>query len=419
MLESRPRLGGRATSHADPVTGEQVDNGQHVLIGCYWETFVFLKRVGAESRVRVQPALDVPFVDGSGARSTLSCPVLPAPFHLLGGIVEWSALGLRDKIAAFKLGPAVRLEQKRVAGRTTNRAASVDETVENWLIRNGQTDRLREMLWTPLALAALNQLPGEAAAAPFVRVLAEMFGRDPRASAIALPTCPLDEMYAEPARAFIEARGGEVRTSVPARVQVDGDRVSGVALRGGEPVRADAVISAVPWFDLGGLFADPPASMADALARAARMGSSPIVTVNLWLDRRVSDAPFVGLPGRTLQWLFDKSAILDAPSSHLSLVSSGAESVVGWSNDALIELALREIREAIPAARDAQVRRASVVRERRATFSLSPGQPRRPGTETPVKGLFLAGDWTDTGLPGTIESAVVSGHRAATLAARV
>ncbi len=354
----------------------------------------------------------------SGVRSTLRCPVLPAPFHLLGGLVEWSALGFRDKIAAFKLGPAIRLEQKRIAGRTSFRAASIDETVENWLVRNGQTDRLREMLWTPLALAALNQQPAEAVAEPFVRVLAEMFRADPRASAIALPTCPLDEMYAEPARGFIEARGGEVRTSAPARITIEEGRASGVMLRGGETLRADAVISAVPWFDIGGLFDDPPAALADIVARAAGTASSPIVTVNLWLDRRVSDAPFVGLPGRTLQWLFEKAAILDTPSSHVSLVSSGAESVVAWTNEALVELALREIREAIPEARQAGVRHASVVRERRATFSLAPRQPSRSGTETPVKGLVLAGDWTDTGLPGTIESAVVSGHRAASLVSR-
>jgi squalene-associated FAD-dependent desaturase len=413
VLEARPRLGGRATSHTDPTSGEQVDNGQHVLMGCYRETFEFLKRVGAESHVRVQPALEVPFVDSSGERSMLSCPLLPSPFHLLGGLVEWRALGLRDKIAVFKLGPSVRLEQKRMAGRTTLRASSVDETVDNWLIRNWQTPRLREMLWTPLALAALNQLPSDAAAETFVRVLAEMFGSDPRASALALPLCPLDEMYAEPARAFIEERGGEVRANAPARIAFNDGRVSGVVLRNGDEIHAGQVISAVPWFDLGELFVGPPAALADIIAKAARTGSSPIVTVNLWFDRRVSDSAFVGLPNRTLQWLFDTSAILEKPSSHVSLVSSGAEAVVAWTNQSLIDVALREVREALPPARDASVRHASVVRERRATFSLAPGQPPRPGTATPVEGLCLAGDWTDTGLPGTIESAVVSGHRAA------
>jgi uncharacterized protein with NAD-binding domain and iron-sulfur cluster len=140
------------------------------------------------------------------------------------------------------------------------------------------------------------------------------------------------------------------------------------------------------------------------------------VTVNLWFDRVVTDRVFVGLPGRTMQWVFDKRALFGDGSSHLSLVSSGAESIVALSNDDLIGLAMREVAEALPAAAAATLRRAVVVREKRATFSVAPGQPARPQTLTAVPGLFLAGDWIDTGLPATIESAVVSGHRAAAAA---
>ena len=122
----------------------------------------------------------------------------------------------------------------------------------------------------------------------------------------------------------------------------------------------------------------------------------PIVTVNLWFDRRVLGTPFVGLPGRAMQWAFDRGAITDSTVSHVSLVSSGAASVVAMTNDAIVDLAMRELRDALPTARAAGVRQASVVRERRATFSLAPGQPARPGTETPLAGFYLAGDWTDT-----------------------
>jgi len=127
----------------------------------------------------------------------------------------------------------------------------------------------------------------------------------------------------------------------------------------------------------------------------------------------VMDEPFVGLPGRTMQWVFDKRLVFGESASHLSLVSSGAEDILRWTNDQLIETALTELRDALPRVRDAHVSRATVIREPRATFSLAPGQPRRPGTRTAVRGLFLAGDWVDTGLPATIESAVRSGHRAA------
>ena len=414
VVEGRPGLGGRASSFIDPATGERVDNGQHILMGCYRETFAFLRRVGAMSRVRLQASLAVPSVDSAGRRSVLSCPPLPAPWHLLGGVIEWDALGWKDRLSVLRLGTPIRTEQKRLRGRSGLMACSPEETVESWLVRNGQTPRLRDMLWDPLALAALNQPPHEAAAPTFVRVLAEMFGPDPQAASIAFPAVSLDEMYAAPAREYLEARGGTVLTNALARVIVDDGRAVGVRARGGREVRADAIIAAVPWFALSTLFDAVPAAIDSVVSAAARMASYPIVTVNLWLDRRVMNTPFVGLPGRTMQWAFDRDAITGSTQSHLSLVSSGAAAVVGLGNDAVVSLALRELRDALPAARAATVRKASVVRERRATFSLAPGQPARPPAgATPLRGFYLAGDWTDTGLPGTIESAALSGHRAA------
>jgi zeta-carotene desaturase len=139
----------------------------------------------------------------------------------------------------------------------------------------------------------------------------------------------------------------------------------------------------------------------------------PIVTVNLWYDRAVMDDAFVGLPGRTMQWVFDKRQAFGGATSHLSLVSSAATALDTIGRDEMVALAAREVAEAIPGARGARLVRGTVVRERRATFSLAPGQPPRPSTRTAINGLALAGDWIDTGLPGTIESAVVSGHRAA------
>jgi len=146
------------------------------------------------------------------------------------------------------------------------------------------------------------------------------------------------------------------------------------------------------------------------------MVSSPIVTVNLWLDRRVATAAFVGFPGRRFQWMFDKARLFGEQAAHVSLVASGADEIVGFSNEALIDLARTELSQALPGSWS--VIRATAVRERRATFSLAPGQPPRPAPATPIRQFFLAGDWTDTGLPATIESAVLSGHRAADLAAK-
>lgn len=468
VLEKRSRLGGRATAFRDRETGERVDNGQHVLVGCYHETFRFLRRVGAESFVQRQPQLAVTMVDGAGVVSRLACPrrlpdgpgglPLPSPLHLLAGVLGWRALGWGDRLSALRMaGPLRRAraqwEQWRTSGMsgtsgasgasgTSGRAGAAahaepsGESVEAWLIRCGQTSRLREMLWEPLALAALNQPPDAASMTYFARVLAEMFGPDPDGASLVLPTRPLDEMYAEPARAFIEARGGEVRTGAEASVTIAPDGAAvGVeravgdaraaadtgearARAGGvtEAIRPAVVVVAVPWYALPSLFRGDTTALDGTLAAARATAASPIVTVNLWFDRPILGEPFIGLPGRRMQWVFEKRLLVGEGAAHLSLVSSGAGEVLDRTNEEVVAQAAGELRAALPACAAARMLRATVIREPRATFSLAPGQPPRPDARTAVPGLYLAGDWIATGLPATIESAVRSGHRAADLA---
>jgi squalene-associated FAD-dependent desaturase len=411
VLDARPQLGGRATAFTDRETGELVDNGQHVLFGCYRATFEFLARIDALDNVRVQPSMEVPYLDAGGRRSVLRCPALPSPLHLLAAVLDWDAIPWGDRLAVLKLaGPLRRARRDLLRSGTVT--ADPPGTVTEWLVAHGQRATLRAWLWDPLAVAALNQSPDDASAAPFLRVLAEMFGPDPAASALVLPTRPLHQMYAEPARAFIEAKGGEVRVNALARVVVEHGRVRAVEVRG-ERIEARTVIAAVPWFALRGLFTAAPHELAPTIAAASAMESMPIVTVNLWYDRPVMEESFVGLPGRDMQWVFDKRLAFGESASHLSLVSSGATRLTRMGRDELTGLAAREVADALPGVRAATLLRATVVREKQATFSLAAGQPPRPITRTAVGGLFLAGDWIDTGLPGTIESAVVSGHAAA------
>jgi squalene-associated FAD-dependent desaturase len=421
VLEARARLGGRATAFADRDTGELVDNGQHVLIGCYTETFAFLREIGASRNVRFEPRLSVTMIDRAGRTSRLECPALPPPLHLLAGVFEWDALRWADRLAVMQMAGPIRRARRELKPGASGIAASPGETVEAWLVRNGQTPRIREMLWEPLALAALNQSISQAAAPPFARVLAEMFGSDPQSAAIVLPAKPLHLMYAEPAREYLESRGGSVRTGAPAKITITGGVHRSFEIDAlGERWRPDVTISAVPWFALGELMVGDTSPLEGVLARANQMASSPIVTVNLWFDRDVLadvQASFVGLPGRSMQWVFDKRAVFGGEASHLSLVSSGASPLVALTNAELIATAHAELLDALPAVRGASLVRATVVREPRATFSLAPGQPVRPQAATPVRGLYLAGDWIDTGLPATIESAVRSGHRAADRAA--
>ena len=424
VLEARSRLGGRATSFPDRETGEVVDNGQHILLGAYRDTLAFLREIDAADGAKLAPRLDVTMVDRSGQVSRLSCPDLPPPLHLIAGVFEWDAVSWSDRLAILQMARPIRLARRELEPGARQIAASPGETVENWLIRNGQTPRLREMLWQPLALAALNQPASHAAAPPFARVLAEMFGPDSRAAAVAVPSMPLHMLFGEPARAFVEERGGAVRTGSPAVITIghDDGRAGRPVVRavrcGSEEWKAAAVVSAVPWFAFGSVFDGDLTSLAPTIARAARMESSPILTVNLWFDRPLFEESFVGLPGREMQWVFDKRKAFGDGASHLCLVSSGASDLARLSQEDLVALACHELTEAFPTAKDARLRRGTVIREPHATFSLAPSQPARPGVATEVAGLYLAGDWIDTGLPATIESAVRSGHQAADIAAR-
>lgn len=409
VVEARPGLGGRATAFTDPETGERVDNGQHILMGCYVETLAFLDRIGTADRVRWQSGLRVSMIDRAGHHSVLALPALPSPLHFLAGVLAWEALNWRERFSVLKAGSLI------TTARTGHMNGGGGETVRQWLQRNGQAPRLCELLWEPLALAALNQSIDHAAASHFMRVLARVFGPDPAAAALVLPAVPLDELYAEPARAWLAERGSEVRVNAPAKVVLDGRRVRGVRVRD-DIIEAPLVISTVPWFSLRALFDEVPAGLETIVANATALASLPIVTVNLWFDEVVMHEPLVGLPGRNFQWIFDRRAIVGGDASHLSLISSGAETIVSQTNEELAAMALREVREALPAARSARLRKSLAVREKRSTFSLAPDAPPRPATHTAIDGFLLAGDWIETGLPATIESAVISGHRAAAAA---
>jgi squalene-associated FAD-dependent desaturase len=402
VLEARPSLGGRASSFTDPATGEPVDNGQHIVVGAYYETFAFLDRIGAAGAVQMQPALTLDIVDGDGAMSRFACPRLPAPLNLLVGLWRWPALRLPDRLSAL-----------RMAIRGVPRP---EETVRGWLTRIGQTPRLIALLWEPLAVAALNQSIDIAAASSFATVIDRIMATR-AASSLGLAAAPLTDLYAVPARAFVEARGGTVRTG---RAAVIGAwPAASLSVRSGDhEIWPRAVICAVPWYGLRAAFWPEPPPLAAVFDAADKTSASPIVTVNLWLDRQVMDATFMGLPGRTMQWVFDKGRVFGETASHLSLVSSGAEAVAAKSNEELTALAIDELKSACPAARDAVVRRSVVVRERKATFSVAPGVPARPGGRTAIPGLYLAGDWIGNDLPATIEGAVTSGHAAAHEAAR-
>jgi hydroxysqualene dehydroxylase len=211
LLEARPGLGGRATAFTDPDTGERVDNGQHILMGCYTDTMAFLDRIGASDRVRWQSGLRVSMVDRAGHHTMLSLPALPSPLHFLAGVLAWDALSWSERLSVLRIGSMIKPSAASPLGRDR-----LGISVRAWLEQNGQAPRLCELFWEPLALAALNQSIDQADASHFIGVLERVFGPDPAAAALVLPAVPLDELYAEPARAWLSRRGHEVRVNAPA-----------------------------------------------------------------------------------------------------------------------------------------------------------------------------------------------------------
>ena len=412
VLESRNSLGGRARSFTDPATGDLVDNGQHLFLGGYHRTLSFLDRLGTRDRIQFQQRLKVSFVRPGGKISTLDCPPAPAPLHLIGGLFGLQGIPLQDKLRLVRIWKSVR-RTEGLSGTSYR-----DETVDQWLARTGQGEESRRLFWDPLTIAALNELPKIASAAGLKQVLRTMMGEPWPNSRLGMATVGLSDLYGTQARRIIEEKGGQVHLNRPvAGLEISEGQVRAVRLADGGRIEADSVISTVPPAGLLRLIPEDLPECAELARSLRQFSNSPILSVNLWLDRPVTEEFFVALIGCRFQWLFNKQAILrlaGIQAGYVSLIISAAYEHLDRPNEELIQMAMEDLRACFPKAAKVQVTRGQVVRERDATVSLTAENEKlRPGPVTPLSNFFLAGDWTATGLPATIESAVLSGEKAA------
>ena len=417
LLERRGILGGRASSFRDALFGEDVDNGTHLMIGAYTATLDLLRRAGAEDLLLEQDNLRLDWIDEQGLTS-LRCPPVSAPLHLLLGLlslrVPWKV-----RWQALRLGLAVRF------GRVPETA-----TLAEYLERCGQGPEARRLLWDPLATAILNETPEQAPARLFHRVYQEAFLASHRASRLIFLRCGWSVLHDRLARYF-ESRGGtlrrgarldavELRNGAVAGVRCQQRAASRAAIQQGAAARGqhidtDAVVLAVPWYAVADVLPETLRREAP-FAALSELGAAPIVSVELWLDRVVVEHVMVGLRDCEMEWVFDKGRLYGRSGApqHLGFIVSAARRSLTRSRAALVASAEEALRRFFPAMSGAQVLRALVLREAQGTFAASPAlEGLRPGVETPIKGLFLAGDWTATGLPATIEGAVRSGDAAA------
>jgi squalene-associated FAD-dependent desaturase len=427
VLEASGAPGGRAGSFREPATGETIDVGQHLLVGANRDALALLDRLETRDQVAFQPALKIDYAWPGGRRERLSCPLLPAPLHLAAGLLRFRALPLRERLAAVRLGRAVR----RLRGLEASHGPALqspgvvprpEETVSGWLARLAQGRTARRLFWEPLALAALNEIPDRAAARLFARVLTETFSGGRAGSALGWARGPLADLLA-PAADWLRARGSALSCSRPAaRLEFDGDRVRAVHLRDGTTVRAERFVSALPADALLALLGGAPAGaqpLASACGRFAGR-SSPILSIYLWSEGPILASEFCALPGGPFQWLFERCRMAGSkgPASRFwpqTLVLSGARGWVERPDGVLAGIARDQLERTFPGA-TARIRHLRVVRQPAATFEPAPDLcAARPGTRTPLANLWLAGDWTDTGLPSTLEGAARSGHTAARL----
>lgn len=407
VAESRVGLGGRARSFTDPVTGEVVDNGQHLFLSSYERTRAFLHRLGTDRQIVYQPRLHVRFVQPRGPSFVLDCPPLPSPWHLLFGMWRLPVMEAADRRSLVRIWREVR-----------HPASSKDdeETVDQWLARLGQGERVRSSFWRPLTVAALNEEPTHASAAGLKSVLRVVLQKPSRDSRLGMACVGLSDLYAGSAREIVEEAGGEVLLNRPATAFLLQDGcVRGVRFAGGTPMEADAVVSALPPSALRKIL--PQSHALELAARLDRFRMSPILSVNLWFDRPFCGDDFTALLGTRYQWVFNKAAILaraGIEAQYISLIISAAYDALDRPNEELVRWAEEEVKGSFPEMETAKLLRSQVVREREATVSLGVGMERfRPGSRCELRNLFLAGDWTATGLPATLESAVVSGEACA------
>jgi zeta-carotene desaturase len=410
LLEQKPHLGGRARSLIDPSTGAVVDNGQHLFMGCYHAAQRFFAEIGTLERIRFQPRLRLQFLEAAGQLTSRECPDLPAPWHLLAGVLRSGSFTWREKFQIFRLG------RRSSSLRSALPSAERDRlTVENWLAHLGQSEKLRRDFWELISIATLNEDPRIASALLFERVLRLALFTSPADSRLGFCQVGLSDCYTVAAKNYIEARGGlvEVGRSVAGLLIKDGV-CEGVTLADGETVPAGTALSAVPWLQLLRIL---PANLLRSepfFAGITALRPVPIISLYLWFDRPVVHLDFAGMRGTTFQWLFNKSSILGSSDNCVSLVLSGAHAHIDRGKEELVTLALRELGELLPPVRAAKVIHSLLIKERFATFSPTwEAEQVRPSTTTPVRGLYLAGDWTATGLPATIEGAVKSGYAAA------
>lgn len=417
VLETRPRLGGRATSFEDPRNGLVLDNCQHVVMGCCPNVLDLYDRLGVLDRIEWHPTTW--WANPPRRPEPMRNATLPAPLHLARSFLMLRFLGVDDKIG---IGQAMwRMIRMGLAGREDWH----DRTFAAFLDETGQTSDARARFWEPVVVGACNLPCGEVAANHAMQVFQEGFLAGAWHATMGLATCPLRDLY-DPALRIIERAGGEIRlgTSVQG-IAFDGIRTNGVVTDAGL-VHGSAIVSTVPPDRLAKMVSRPMLAADPRLRDLDAIGTSPILGVHLFFDRPVlvdgdRSYPHLVLPDRDTHWFFDKGEIeLEGRRlHHVHAVISAAEAWMSLGEDEIGRRVVEDLHWALPASRGLEPVTIRSVKEKRATFRAGPGidflRPSARAGGHGISNLVLAGDWTRTGWPATMEGATRSGYEAASV----
>jgi squalene-associated FAD-dependent desaturase len=409
LLERRRYLGGRASSYEHPGTGEVIDNCQHVLLGNCVNLLDFYKRLGVSGAIRWFDRLT--FLEPGGRRTILEPSALPAPFHDMPAFLRARAFSFSDKLAIGR----------GMSAFLTGVPADSEENFAQWLARHGQTHGAIERFWKPVLISALNEDLDSMSVRYAGEVIRKSLLQSAEAGRLGVPAIPLSELYGH-AIEYLESHGGQVVfNAAPGSFHYSAESQQwSIAMRE-EMFAADAVVLALSFEALEKLMPALPQN-AEAVRLAETLQQfehSPITGIHLWFDREITELEHAILLDKTIQWMFHKSRLQPEKrqqdeGSYLELVVSASKSLVRMQRQEIVDLAVGELAEFFPKVREANLVKAAVVKEVRATYSIRPQLDLlRPSAKSPWPGIFLAGDWVATGWPATMEGAVRSGYLAA------
>lgn len=406
LVERRPYVGGRASSYEHPGTGEVIDNCQHILLGCCTNLIDLYRRLDVEKEIFWSG--EVTFLEPGGRRSTLASSSLPAPLHTATSFLGAKCLTLGDKFTIAR----------GIQGFLYGTPADSGESFAQWLVRHRQTERAIRRFWHPVLASALNEDPEHISVRYAAKVFREAFLFSAEGGRMGIPRVPLSDLYGR-AISYIQDRGGDVRL----RFGVESIKRSGEQWKissAGDSVVSDRVVLALSFEALAKLLPSLPRnSETEALSGTlAQFSHSPITSVHLWFDREITGLTHAALLDTTIQWLYNKSKIYAEPENNQShsieLVISASKALVPMQRQEIIDIAMRELASFFPIVKQAVLLKAAVTKEVRATYSIRPLLDRiRPTADSPWPGIYLAGDWTATDWPSTMESGVRSGYLAA------